>query len=104
MLADIDQTEYSEADGYANNTVEAQEEVVSHHSLTVTLNTLTATILNTETSWTGLEKNNKEFMQKAQMILNSITYSTFTVAVLPVCQVELSLTTTVAARASFWKL
>ena len=67
LLAYVDQTEYSEADGYANNAVEAQEEVVSHHSLTVTLNTLTATILNTETGWTGLggKNDNNELMQKS---------------------------------------
>ena len=56
LLADVDQTEYSEADCYAYDAVEAQEEVVSRHSLTVTTNTLTATILNTETSWTSLGK------------------------------------------------
>lgn len=33
-----------------------------------------------------------------------ITYSTFAVAYLLACQVELSLAATVAARAGFWKL
>ena len=56
LLADVDQTEYSEADDYASNPVEDQEEIVSQHSLTLTAKTLTATILNTVASWTGLEK------------------------------------------------
>ena len=56
LLADVDQTEYSEADDYASNAVEDQEEIVSQYSLTLTAKTLTATILNTVASWTGLEK------------------------------------------------
>ena len=55
LLADVDQTEYSEADDYASNAVEDQEEIVSQHSLALTAKTLTATILNTVASWTGLE-------------------------------------------------
>lgn len=56
LLADVDQTKYSKADNYAHNAVEAQEEIVPHHSLTITTNTLTATIWNTKTSWTSLER------------------------------------------------
>ena len=55
LLADVDQAEYGEADDYAEDAVEGQEEVVPRHSITITTNTLTATILNTEASWTGLE-------------------------------------------------